>query len=158
MQYLLLIYENEKRFSKGFPEAELAEYRAFGKQFAAAAAVVPLPTKGSLISFRLMRSRSRDVVKVKRARSVLVGASLLERLCSPRRLPIPLISMSLHRRPARMAPMHQDGAPPPLRPPRRGVSGHPRPEQERAEHLLRVFRILATRGAGRLTRCDALST
>src|SRR5437867_3227473 len=36
MQYLLLIYENEKRFSKGFPEAELAEYRAFGKQFAAA--------------------------------------------------------------------------------------------------------------------------
>src|SRR5262245_44717737 len=36
MQDLLLIYENEKRFSKGFPEAELAEYRAFGKQFAAA--------------------------------------------------------------------------------------------------------------------------
>ena len=34
MQYPLLIYENEKRFSKGFPEAELAEYRAFGKQFA----------------------------------------------------------------------------------------------------------------------------
>src|SRR2546422_1312849 len=34
MQYLLLIYENEKRFSKGFPEAELAEYRAFGNQFA----------------------------------------------------------------------------------------------------------------------------
>jgi hypothetical protein len=36
MQYLLLIYENEKRFSKGFPEAEMAEYRAFGKQFAGA--------------------------------------------------------------------------------------------------------------------------
>ena len=36
MQYLLLIYENEKRFSKGYPEAELAEYRAFGKEFAAA--------------------------------------------------------------------------------------------------------------------------
>ena len=36
MQYLLLIYENEKRFSKGFPEAELAEYRAFGQQFAGA--------------------------------------------------------------------------------------------------------------------------
>ncbi|HEV2246275.1 MAG TPA: YciI family protein [Terriglobia bacterium] len=36
MQYLLLIYENEKRFVKGYPEAELAEYRAFGKEFAAA--------------------------------------------------------------------------------------------------------------------------
>ncbi|HET9178458.1 MAG TPA: YciI family protein [Terriglobia bacterium] len=36
MQYLLLIYENEKRFAKGYPEAELAEYRAFGKEFAPA--------------------------------------------------------------------------------------------------------------------------
>ncbi len=36
MQYLLLIYENEKRFAKGYPEAELAEYRAFGKEFASA--------------------------------------------------------------------------------------------------------------------------
>jgi len=34
MQYLLLIYENEKRFSKGYPESELAEYRAFGKEYA----------------------------------------------------------------------------------------------------------------------------
>ena|SRR5579859_3360486 len=36
MQYLLLIYENEKRFAKGYPEAELAEYREFGKEFASA--------------------------------------------------------------------------------------------------------------------------
>ncbi len=36
MQYLLLIYENEKRFSHGYPEAELGEYRAFGKEFAGA--------------------------------------------------------------------------------------------------------------------------
>jgi hypothetical protein len=36
MQYLLLIYENEKRFSQGFDEAEMGEYQAFGKQFAAA--------------------------------------------------------------------------------------------------------------------------
>ncbi len=36
MQYLLLIYESEKRFSKGYPEDELAEYRAFGKEFATA--------------------------------------------------------------------------------------------------------------------------
>ena len=36
MQYLLLIYENEKRFSQGYPEAELGEYRAFGKEFAQA--------------------------------------------------------------------------------------------------------------------------
>ena len=34
MQYLLLIYENEKRFVKGYPEAEMAEYMAFGKEFA----------------------------------------------------------------------------------------------------------------------------
>src|SRR5262245_18905977 len=36
MQYLLLIYENEKRFATGFPESELAEYRAFGNAYASA--------------------------------------------------------------------------------------------------------------------------
>ena len=36
MQYLLLIYENEKRFSKGYPESEMAEYQAFGKEFGSA--------------------------------------------------------------------------------------------------------------------------
>ena len=52
MQYLLLIYENEKRFSQGFPEAELGEYRAFGKQFAAAIkggnALQPTPTAATV--------------------------------------------------------------------------------------------------------------
>jgi hypothetical protein len=32
MQYLVLIYENEKRFAKGFDESEFAEYGAFGKK------------------------------------------------------------------------------------------------------------------------------
>ena len=36
MQYLLLIYDNEKRYSQGYQDAELGEYRAFGKEFAAA--------------------------------------------------------------------------------------------------------------------------
>jgi hypothetical protein len=36
MQYLLLIYENEKRFNQGYPDAEMREYQAFGKEFAAA--------------------------------------------------------------------------------------------------------------------------
>jgi len=39
MQYLLLIYEGERRFanqSKPDFDAELAEYRAFGKEFATA--------------------------------------------------------------------------------------------------------------------------
>ncbi|HSB18907.1 MAG TPA: YciI family protein [Anaeromyxobacteraceae bacterium] len=36
MEYLLLIYENEKRFAKGYPDAEMQEYRAFGQQFAKA--------------------------------------------------------------------------------------------------------------------------
>jgi hypothetical protein len=36
MQYLLLIYENEKRFAKGYDPAEMAEYGAFGKEFAKA--------------------------------------------------------------------------------------------------------------------------
>jgi len=36
MQYLLLIYDNEKRWSQGYAEAELGEYKAFGKEFAAA--------------------------------------------------------------------------------------------------------------------------
>jgi hypothetical protein len=34
MQYLLLIYENEERFAKGYDQAEMAEYFAFNKQFA----------------------------------------------------------------------------------------------------------------------------
>jgi hypothetical protein len=34
MKYLLLIYENEKRWESGYDPAELAEYRAFGKEFA----------------------------------------------------------------------------------------------------------------------------
>ena len=32
MQYMLLIYENEKRFEKGYDPAELAEYRGFAKE------------------------------------------------------------------------------------------------------------------------------
>jgi hypothetical protein len=34
MEYLLMIYEDEKRFSQGYDPAELAEYQAFGKEFA----------------------------------------------------------------------------------------------------------------------------
>jgi len=34
MQYLLLLYENEKRWSQGYPQAEFAEYLAVGKEFA----------------------------------------------------------------------------------------------------------------------------
>lgn len=33
MQYLLLIYESEKRFSQGYDPAEMGEYQAFGKEF-----------------------------------------------------------------------------------------------------------------------------
>jgi hypothetical protein len=33
MQYLLLIYEKEERFAKGFDPKELGEYQAFGKEF-----------------------------------------------------------------------------------------------------------------------------
>ena len=36
MQYLLLIYEPEKRFESGFPDGEFAEYQAFGERHAAA--------------------------------------------------------------------------------------------------------------------------
>jgi hypothetical protein len=36
MQYLLLIYDDEKRWSKGYDKGELSEYMAFGKEFAAA--------------------------------------------------------------------------------------------------------------------------
>jgi len=34
MQYLLLIYDNEKRWSQGYDPVELDAYRAFGKEFA----------------------------------------------------------------------------------------------------------------------------
>jgi hypothetical protein len=33
MQYLLLIYENEKRFAQGFDDNEMKEYGAFGQEF-----------------------------------------------------------------------------------------------------------------------------
>ena len=36
MKYLLLIYENEKRWESGYDKSELAEYGAFGKEFASA--------------------------------------------------------------------------------------------------------------------------
>lgn len=36
MQYLLLIYDNEHRYAKGYDKAELAEYGAFGNEFRAA--------------------------------------------------------------------------------------------------------------------------
>ncbi len=36
MEYLLLIYDNDKRYSKGYSETEIGEYRAFGKEFAKA--------------------------------------------------------------------------------------------------------------------------
>lgn len=36
MQYLLLIYDNEKRWSQGYDPGELGEYQAFGKEFAKA--------------------------------------------------------------------------------------------------------------------------
>jgi hypothetical protein len=36
MQFLLLIYENEKRYSQGYDQAELKAYQAFGQEFAKA--------------------------------------------------------------------------------------------------------------------------
>jgi hypothetical protein len=36
MKYLLLIYDTEKRWEKGYDQAELAEYRAFGQEHASA--------------------------------------------------------------------------------------------------------------------------
>jgi hypothetical protein len=36
MQFLLLLYDNEQRWSQGYPPSEMTEYREFGKQFASA--------------------------------------------------------------------------------------------------------------------------
>ena len=36
MQYLLSIYDDEKRFEKGYDPAEMAEYQAFGEQYSGA--------------------------------------------------------------------------------------------------------------------------
>ena len=33
MQYLLLIYDDEKRWAKGYDEAEMKEYGVFGEEF-----------------------------------------------------------------------------------------------------------------------------
>jgi hypothetical protein len=36
VQYLLLIYDNEKRWSQGYDKVEMEQYQAFGKEFATA--------------------------------------------------------------------------------------------------------------------------
>src|SRR5260370_13385596 len=36
MQFLLLLFENEQRWSQGYSDAEMAEYRALGKELATA--------------------------------------------------------------------------------------------------------------------------
>ena len=36
MQFLLLLYDNEKRWSNGYSTGELSEYREFGKEYAKA--------------------------------------------------------------------------------------------------------------------------
>ena len=36
MQYLLLIYENEKRYTSGYPADEMKGYREFGEEYKAA--------------------------------------------------------------------------------------------------------------------------
>jgi hypothetical protein len=36
MQFLLLLYENEQRWTNGYPADEMAEYRKFGEEFATA--------------------------------------------------------------------------------------------------------------------------
>jgi hypothetical protein len=36
MQYVLLIYDNEQRWSHGYNDSEMSEYQAFGKEFATA--------------------------------------------------------------------------------------------------------------------------
>ena len=78
MQYLLLIYENEKRFSQGYDEAEMKAYEAFGKEFAkaikgsnalqpTAAVVAALPLRSrtvfaafsAVVRFRLLSGRGR---------------------------------------------------------------------------------------------------
>lgn len=34
MEFVLLIYDNDKRYAKGYSAEEMSEYQAFGKQFA----------------------------------------------------------------------------------------------------------------------------
>jgi hypothetical protein len=36
MEYLLLIYDNEKRWTQGYDKTELEQYRTFGKEFSQA--------------------------------------------------------------------------------------------------------------------------
>jgi hypothetical protein len=60
MQYLLLIYENEKRFSQGFDPAEMAEYHAFGQEFA----------KGIKGSNALQPTNSAKTVRVRQGKPV----------------------------------------------------------------------------------------
>lgn len=68
MQFLLLIYENEKRFSQGYNEAEMGEYVAFGKEFAHA-------IKGS---HALQLTSTAATVRVRDGKAVTVDGPFAE--------------------------------------------------------------------------------
>ena len=52
MQFLLLTYDNEKRWATGYPASEMAEYQAFSKEYAKAIkggnALQPTPTAATV--------------------------------------------------------------------------------------------------------------
>lgn len=59
MQYLLLIYEDEKRFSKGYDQGEIKQYRAFGQEFAKAIkGSNALQPTGSAITVRVRNGKT----------------------------------------------------------------------------------------------------
>lgn len=68
MQYLLLIYEDERRFAKGYDEAEITEYRAFGQEYAKA-------IKGGNA---LQPTRSAVTVRVRNAKATATDGPFAE--------------------------------------------------------------------------------
>jgi hypothetical protein len=59
MQYLLLIYEDEKRFAKGYDPEEMKQYQAFGKEFQKSIlGSNPLQPTGTAVTVRVRNGKA----------------------------------------------------------------------------------------------------
>jgi hypothetical protein len=68
MQYLLLIYDNEKRWEKGYDANELTEYRAFGSEF-----------KGAILGgHALQPTRAATTVRVREGKQLTTDGPFAE--------------------------------------------------------------------------------
>jgi len=68
MKYLLLIYDNEKRWEAGYDQSELAEYRKFGEEF-----------KGAILGGHALKpTRTATMVRIKDGKRITTDGPFAE--------------------------------------------------------------------------------